>query len=258
MPVANTTQSSVTNHSNHENKMSDFERSWNDDSIALPPTPGKTLNILPKQKKSGGGQSAKRRLELGSDSSKKVKEILDPLQKKLKPFTIPKKTNPKPPPIKKDDRLINPPSKAIASQPNPKKVKHEQEPKKFTPSEHSTHFIPKKIKQESDDQKLSPTEDKTTSRRLKTQAWANILKHKKKLYIPHTSDPRTTDELSPSLLDDPLTMDKENSCLNLNVITTDIIQKTPLKVHDHNSIIKFMSLTPQLLSPLSEHPKIFK
>lgn len=108
-------------------------------------------------------------------------------------------------------------------------------------------------------EKLKSGDERAISRRMKVQAWARILQHKQKLYIPHTSDPRS-DEMggrgsSVEDMDVKPIVNKENSSKAANVLlrggggggTT-----TPVKFNDHDKIIKFMTTTPKLLSPLSE------
>lgn len=157
--------------------MSDNEFGWDvsGDSIALPPTPGRTLNICTTTSTStlaDNVKTAKRRLELDNDERKEVKR--------------PKEEKP-----------------AI---------------------------------------KVKPSEEKVGARQLKVQAWARILKHKQKLYIPHTSDPRGIESA-----EEEKKIDKENSSKAANV--------TPVKTGDHDNIIRLMSITPKLLSPLAENPR---
>lgn len=155
--------------------MSDNEFGWDvsADSIALPPTPGRTLNICTTTTLADNVKTAKRRLDLDER-----KDVTTNTEKKPK---------------------IN----------------------------------------------VKPLEEKVGARQLKVQAWARILKHKQKLYIPHTSDPRGIEPLES--LDEAKKIDKENSSKSANV--------TPVKMGDHDNIIKLMSITPKLLSPLAENPR---
>lgn len=243
--------------------MSDLDRTWDEDNnIALPPTPGRTLNILPSNKASAtsnrenNSKKAKRRLELEANP------VL--AQKKLKPFTIPKKNN-KPPKDEKDQRYEQqkpPPPKKPKIEPN---EGGEGQPMKTNKIKTEPHSSPSQIKPRifiDEPKKLTPAEETILAKRLKTQAWARILKHKTKLYIPHTSDPRSQEDGEAAAEDclvdvKPFDVaDKENSSITVNVVAT--VMTTPVKMTDHNSIIKFMSITPQLLSPLSENPRIFQ
>lgn len=267
--------------------MSDHDRTWDEDSVSLPPTPGRNLNIQTsttniKETISSKSSKAKRRLDLEDPTASHSKKTsndhrpvipVDVLKKqKLKPFTIPKKTKP---------------SKAAAEQEvsklkqKPKETEevHIQKKIKTEPDHHQTKIIrppteelqhhhqqlptAKRIKTEEDNhqKKLYPTEERALDKRLKTQAWARILKSKQKLYIPHTSDPRTEEEEAvhdQEATEDvtPIMMDKENCHLVVNVTAT--LMTTPVKMSDHNSIIKFMSITPLLLSPLAENPRMVK
>lgn len=231
--------------------MSDLDRTWDEDNNnAMPPTPGRTLNILPSNQaatanRENDSNKAKRRLDLEANP-------VFP-EKKLKPFTIPKKSKPK------EDRVQQP-----QQQPLPKKPKIEQQP--------PPPLVGGKVKAEQrssppteDSKKLKPAEELRLAKRLKTQVWAKILRQKQKLYIPHASDPRGQEngaeettvpeeefDVKPSISN----TNKENTSIMVNVIAT--VMTTPVKMTDHNSIIKLMSITPQLLSPLSENPRIFK
>lgn len=292
MRVEWTGSSSVTDYhynSSSAIKMSDHDRTWDDsDSVALPPTPGRTLNIsttVSHRESSSSKNKAKRRLDL-EDSVKskcpnktnKSKHRPPPLQldalkkKPLKPFTIPKKINKRPEePLKKEDQRPPPPKKIKTEQPTlpqPPKIK-ERPPVKWYKAEGEQQQVIKRIKTEEDlnVKKLKPAEEKVLAKRLKTQAWARILKKKQKLYIPHTSDPRQSEEALKAqedemavdvkpIVDHCNNNDKENSSLVINVTAT--IMTTPIKMSDHNSIIKFMSITPQLLSPLAENPRMVK
>lgn len=230
--------------------MSDHDRTWddNDNNIAMPPTPGRTLNILPTpatKNRESDSNKAKRRLDLEQNP------VLSQLTKKMKPFTIPKKSKqPKEEHRQQQSQPMKPPPKVE----KPVKVET-KEPELKRPKTEETRKT------------TTPTEDNIAAKRLKTQAWARILKLKQKLYIPHTSDPRTTQEeeqpqepsaLEPKKEDNkPIVIDdKENTSITVNVVAN--VMKTPVKITDYNSIIKFMSITPQLLSPLSENPRIFK
>lgn len=70
------------------------------------------------------------------------------------------------------------------------------------------------------------------SKKMKVKAWANILKFKQKLYIPHRSS---------------RTPDKENDCNNLNVedVKPDTLSLLP------------PIILPQLLSPIRDVPDLF-
>lgn len=252
MREAKTGSSSVTNHQRTRDKMSDYEDS--NISIALPPTPGRTLNILTTTaaaataKRENNSNKAKRRLELDAESAAKDQEQQHTIKRKDK-FTIPKK------------------SKSTAAE---EKAKHKQSHHPQPPPTHlkkpktEPTTISTGAKSEEASKKSTPLEERLIAKRLKTLAWSRILRHKQKLYIPHTSDPRMTsqeeDETVASQIKEekieenvkPLVEDKEISCsisMNVSIFTT------PVKMSDHNSIIKFMSITtPQLLSPLSENP----
>lgn len=294
MRVERTGSSSVTDYhynSSSAIKMSDHDRTWDDsDSIALPPTPGRTLNIsttttsVSRRESSSSNNKAKRRLEL-EDSVRsecpppaKINKSkhrppppqLDALKKKpLKPFTIPKKTNKRPEePLKKEDQRPPAPKKIKTEQPTLPQIPKERPPVKWYKAEGEQQQVIKRIKTEEDlnVKKLKPAEEKVLAKRLKTQAWARILKKKQKLYIPHTSDPRQSEEAVKAkdgmavdvkpIVDHCNNNDKENTSLVINVTAT--IMTTPIKMSDHNSIIKFMSMTPQLLSPLAENPRMVK
>lgn len=247
MREAKTGSSSVTNHQRTRDKMSDYEDS--NISIALPPTPGRTLNILTTTataNRESNSNKAKRRLELDAESAAKDQEQQHTIRRKDK-FTIPKK------------------SKSTAAE---EKVKHKQshtlQPPHLKKPKTEPTTISTGAKSEEASKKSTPLEERLIAKRLKTLAWSRILRHKQKLYIPHTSDPRMTtqeeDETVASQMKEekieenvkPLVEDKEISCsisMNVSIFTT------PVKMSDHNSIIKFMSITtPQLLSPLSENP----
>lgn len=242
-----------------------------DDNMVMPPTPGRTLNILPVREKSSGNSSnkAKRKLDLDTaggtsttdHTSKKGEDIttLSQLQKKLKPFTIPKKDKSSKSTSSSSSTKDN---TRDSQQPVTKKPKIDARdgPRTKTfPSIKSDIRRSQATKSPERTSGQSSSEERRIAKRLKTQAWSNILKHKRKLYVPHTSDPRLHEvDIKKETGDLFMTVNKENSSITVNVLATATILSTPVKITDHNSIIKFMSITPQLLSPLSDHPRMFK
>ena len=222
----------------------------------LPPTPGRTLNILPKERKSTDqSKKAKRRLDLGSTSVSEDKR--HPEKKRKSSGAVPPKDENQ----KKKIKTENPNrEKEVRKEPSALAKKEPPRPKDNPPRDQLRKIKseePLKVKTE----KQNSTDDRIPAKRLKTQAWARILKHKRKLYIPHTSDPRTKEDpecVLKEVKQEEVEVDKENSSLVVNVIATattmtiDQLMRTPIKLDDHNSIIKFMSITPQLLSPLAD------
>ena len=216
------------------------------------------MNILPKERKSTDqSKKAKRRLDLGSTSVSEDKRHPEKKRKSSGPV----------PPTKDENQ-----KKKIKTE-NPNRQKEQRkEPSavaKKEPPRHKDNNPPKdqlrKIKSEEPlkvkTEKQNSTDERILAKRLKTEAWARILKHKRKLYIPHTSYPRVKEDPESVLKEvkqEEVEVDKENSSLVVNVIATattmtiDQLMRTPIKLVDHNSIIKFMSITPQLLSPLAD------